>query len=66
MTSTYLDGQSVFRSHMSSVRLLQAYITQPETPLQLLNTACEARRALPKAEHGVCFTGEGRIKLWAL
>ena len=64
--STYPDDQSVFWAHLSGGELLQAYITQPETPLQLLNTAGEAAGALPKAEHGVCFTGKGRIKLWAL
>lgn len=63
--STYMDDQSVFWSHLGNGRI-QAYITQPEAPLQLLNTACEAAGALPKAEHGVCFTGKGRIKLWAL
>ena len=51
---------------MSSKWLLQAYITQPETPLQLLNAARQAAGALPKAEHGVCLSGKGRIKLWAL
>lgn len=64
--STHLDDQSVFWAHVSSGRLLQAYITQPEAPLQLLNTAGEAAGALPKTEHGVCFIGKGRIKLWAL
>ena len=63
--STYMDDQSVFWSHLGNGRL-QAYITQPETPLQLLDATCKATGGLSKAEHGVCFTGKGRIKLRAL
>lgn len=64
--STCLDDKSVLRAHLSSRGLLQAHITQPEAPLQLVSTACKAAGARPKAEHGVCFIGKGRIELGAL
>ena len=64
--SAYTDDQSVLWAHLSCGQLLQAYIAQPEASLQLINAAGKARRALPKAEHGVCFIRKGRVKLWAL
>ena len=61
--SGHLDSACIFQKHLSSWRVLQPYVTQPQPPLKLTHAVSMPRRD-PKARHGLSFIGKGSIKFW--